>query len=44
MLVSLMECKFEHTEMSILFESFNDECARSPGRKSFESSIKTNAF
>ena len=27
MLVSLKEFKFEHTELSIHFESFNDECA-----------------
>ena len=27
MLVSLKGCKFEHTELSIHFESFNDECA-----------------
>ena len=27
MSVSLKGCKFEHTEMSIHFESFNDECA-----------------
>ena len=27
MSVSLMGCKFEHTELSINFESFNDECA-----------------
>ena len=27
MSVSLKECKFEHTELSIHFESFNDECA-----------------
>ena len=27
MLVSLKGCKFEHTDMSIHFESFNDECA-----------------
>ena len=25
--VSLQGGKFEHTELSILFESFNDECA-----------------
>ena len=25
--VSLNECKFEHIERSIHFESFNDECA-----------------
>ena len=25
--VSLKESKFEHTEVSINFESFNDECA-----------------
>ena len=25
--VSLKGCKFEHTELSIHFESFNDECA-----------------
>ena len=25
--VSLNGCKFEHTELSIHFESFNDECA-----------------
>ena len=27
MSVSLRGCKFEHTELSIHFESFNDECA-----------------
>ena len=27
MWVSLKGCKFEHTELSIHFESFNDECA-----------------
>ena len=27
MLVSLNGCKFEHTEWTIHFESFNDECA-----------------
>ena len=27
MKVSLKGCKFEHTELSIHFESFNDECA-----------------
>ena len=27
MSVSLKGCKFEHTELSIQFESFNDECA-----------------
>ena len=27
MLVSLKGCNFEHTELSIRFESFNDECA-----------------
>ena len=27
MLVSLKGCKFEHAELSIHFESFNDECA-----------------
>ena len=27
MSVSLKGCKFEHTELSIHFESFNDECA-----------------
>ena len=27
MSVSLKECKFEHTKLSIHFESFNDECA-----------------
>ena len=27
MSVSLKGCKFEHTELSIYFESFNDECA-----------------
>ena len=44
MLVSLKACKFEHTELSIHFESFNDECAIvSPGYKSVESRIKTNA-
>ena len=43
MSVSLKGCKFEHTELSIHFESFNDECASS-GRKSVESGIKTNAY
>ena len=27
MSVSLKGCKFEHTELSIHFESFNDACA-----------------
>ena len=27
MLVSLKGCNFEHTELPIYFESFNDECA-----------------
>ena len=27
MSVSLKGCTFEHTELSIHFESFNDECA-----------------
>ena len=27
MSVSLRGCKFEHTELSIHFKSFNDECA-----------------
>ena len=27
MLVSLKMCKFEHTELSVYFESLNDECA-----------------
>ena len=27
MSVSLKGCNFEHTELSIHFESFNDECA-----------------
>ena len=27
MSVSLNGCNFEHTELSIHFESFNDECA-----------------
>ena len=27
MSVSLKWCKYEHTELSINFESFNDECA-----------------
>ena len=27
MLASLNGCKYEHTELSIHFESFNDECA-----------------
>ena len=27
MLVYLKGCNFEHTELSIHFESFNDECA-----------------
>ena len=26
MVISLKGCKFEHTELSIHFESFNDEC------------------
>ena len=55
MSISLKGCKFEHTELSIHFESFNDECAiveyvlkrtedgRCPERKSVESGIKTNA-
>ena len=47
MSVSLKGCKFEHTEQSIHFKSFNDDCfnrERSPGRKSVESGIKTNAY
>ena len=43
MSVSLKECKFEHSELSIHFKSFNDYRERSPGRKSFEPGIKTNA-
>ena len=55
MSISLKGCKFEHTELSIHFESFNDECViveyvlkrtedgRCPERKSVESGIKTNA-
>ena len=42
----LKGCKFEHTELSIHFESFNDEmCNRERGtrHKSVESGIKTNA-
>ena len=27
MSVSLKRCKFEHTKLSIHFETFNDECA-----------------
>ena len=27
MSVSLKGCKFEHTELSMYFESFNDECS-----------------
>ena len=27
MSLSLKGCKFEHTELSIHFDSFNDECA-----------------
>ena len=45
MSVSLKGCKFEHTELSIHFESFNDDCAlvKKAGRKSVESGIKTNS-
>ena len=39
---SVKGCKFEHYELSIHFESFNDECA--PGRRYVESGIKTNAY
>ena len=41
MSVSLKGLNFEHTELSIHFESFNRE--RSKGRKSVESGTKTNA-
>ena len=43
---SLKGCNFEHTELSIHFESFNDEYTivkEARGRKSVESGIKTNA-
>ena len=43
MSVSLKRCKFEHIELLIHFESFNDECAivkEAKGRKSVESGIK----
>ena len=46
MTISLKRCKFEHTELSIYFESFNDECAivkEAQGAKSVETGIKTNA-
>ena len=46
MSVSLKGCKFELSELSIHFKWFNDECAivkKSPGCKSVESGIKTNA-
>ena len=48
MSVSLKGCYITNIDMSIHFESFNDECAssnreRSPGRKSVEPGIKTNA-
>ena len=36
-------CKFEHTKLSIHFESFNDECAIVKEAQD-ESGIKTNAF
>ena len=39
--VSLKGCLFEHTELSIHFESFNYECAIV--KESDESGIKTNA-
>ena len=46
MSVSLKGCKFEHTELSIRFESFNDECAivkEAQHTKTAKSGIKTNA-
>ena len=46
MSVSLKGCKFEHIELSINFESFNDECAivkEAQDANRFESGIKTNA-
>ena len=45
MLVFLKGCKFEHTELSIHFELFNDECAivKEAQNAFFESGIKTNA-
>ena len=47
MSVSLKGCKFEHTELWIHFESFNDECEivkEKKGRKSVEPGIKTNVW
>ena len=44
--VGIFKGVFEHTELSIHLESFNDENAianENPGRKSVESGIKTNA-
>ena len=46
MSVFLKGCKFEHTEMSIHFESFHDECTivkEAPGRKYVKSGIKNYA-
>ena len=46
MSVFLEGCNFEHTELSIHFLLFNDECAtvkKRRGRISVESGIKTNA-
>ena len=41
MSVSLKGCKFEHIELSIHFESFNDECAIVKEAK--DANLKTNA-
>ena len=46
MSVSLKGCNFEHTELTIHFESFNDECAivkEAQDANQFKSGIKTNA-
>ena len=42
----LKRCNFEHTELSVHFLSFNDECAivkEAKDAKAVESGIKTNA-
>ena len=44
MTISLKGCKFQHTELSIHFESFNDECAIvKEAQDAKETGTKTNA-
>ena len=46
MKTSLKRCKFEHTKLSLHFESFNDECAimkEDQGANLLIHGIKTNA-